>query len=176
MIDFLALFTNPGYGAILIVIAFLFVTVLLLGLNVWSKWHWGVKASMTLIAGLMFAGIYFSVLNMQGWPTTEQLPKDFQVVWYYADPPNARINKEGFIVLWILHDGKEIERRPRAYEIEYDKKIHKKLQRLRKAMQKGGIRGKRKGSPIKGKNAPPDATSDWLKFYKMPKPTPPIKR
>ena len=91
-----SIFAIPGFGEMALVAAMMFLAVLLLGLLVWSRWHWSIKASATLMTGLFFALTYFSIIEMQGWPTKAEMPEKFYLVWYYVDPPNKLINKEGF--------------------------------------------------------------------------------
>ena len=129
-----------------------------------------------MAAGLFFALTYFSIIEMQGWPTKDQLPEKFYLVWYYVDPPNKTIKKDGFIVVWTLEFKEKLGRKPRAYLIDYSLKMHKKLQQARKKMLKGEGRMIGENRKRKGKNPPPDSTDRELKFYNMPKAMPPSKQ
>ncbi len=169
------IFATPGFGEIALVLAMIFITVLLLGLLIWSNWHWSIKGSTTVAAGLFFVLTFFSIIEMQGWPTKDQLPEKFYLIWYYIDPPNKIINKEGFIVIWALEFNEKIGKKPRAYIMDYNLKMHKKLRKARKQMVGGIARlvGERKK---KGDHPPSDSTyKDDFKFYKMPPPNPPRK-
>ncbi len=170
------LFSTPGFGEIAIVSVCIFLTVLLLGLLIGSKWHWIIKSCATLLSGAIFALTYFSIIGMQGWPTTEFMPAQFEFLHYYADVPNPVIGKEGFLVVWMLYDTNEIGKKPRSFLMPYDKELHKKLLEAKKR-KAGGARIRGKISPNKKGTAKfkPDSTYEDLNFYNMPPPNPPRK-
>ncbi len=171
------IFAIPGFGEMALIAAMIFIVVLLLGLLVWSKWHWSIKASATVMAGLFFVLTYFSIIEMQGWPTDAQIPEKFYLVSFYVDPPNKVINKEGFIVIWTLEFKEKIGRKPRAYMVDYSLKLHKKLNKMRKGLQGGKPMIGERETKKKGMNRKPDSTyKDKFRFYKMPPPNPPSKQ
>lgn len=170
------IFAVPGFGEIALVAAMIFISVLLLGLLVWSRWHWSIKASATLIMGLFFALTYFSIIEMQGWPTKAEIPEKFHLIWYYVDSPNKQINKKGFIVIWALELNQKIGKKPRSYILEYNLEMHRRLQKAREQMLRGGSRMMGKRVKRKQIRSPDSTYKHSFKFYKMPPPNPPRKQ
>lgn len=177
MNDFSVMFSTPGFGEITLVVAMIFISVLLLGLLVWSTWHWGIKASATVMTGLFFALTYFAIIDMQGWPTKDPVPEKFQMIWYYADPPNKVTNKKGFIVIWALELQRKLGKKPRAHITGYSLKLHKQLQKARERMLKGKkkIMGNRRASTGQRSNSNSQETDEFI-FYDMPDPELPSKQ
>jgi hypothetical protein len=168
----LGAFSVPGTGEIFLTLAFIFTTVVLLGLFIRSEWGYPIKAAAISLAAIFYILIYFSIIGMQGWPTEASLPEDVEVVWGYVDPPNKKIGKDGFIVLWVLDRTDEsIGKKPRAHLLPYTKEMHKKIEEAKKEQQKGKKTGAKRRSKDKGKKGfvPPDATEKQdLMFYKLP--------
>ncbi len=171
--DFLTIFSTPGTGEIALVAILIFEVVLLLGLLIRSDWSWGIKATATIMAGVIFIISYFAILDMQGWPTVDTMPDKFELLSFYVDSPNPAIGKAGSIIIWTLEESDKIGTKPRAYSIDYDKKLHKKLQEAMKQKGDGGRMQGQKGK--KGKHPLSDATYDELFFYNMPIPPLPTK-
>lgn len=172
--EFYAVLSTPGSGEIALVAILVFVCVLLLSLLVRSKWNWIIKSTATIITGGLFALAFVSIIDMQGWPTTDTIPETFQFVGYYVDNPNPMIGKEGFIVIWILEMNKEIGKKPRSYIIPYSKEMHKKLQEAKKRRSAGqAIKGERINKKQRKGNFA--ESLDDLEFYDMPKPSLPPK-
>lgn len=172
--DYYTILSTPGTGEIALVAIFVFVCILLLSLLVRSKWNWIIKSMTTVITGGLFALVFFSIIDMQGWPTVDTMPDKFEFVGYYIDSPNPMIGKEGFVVLWILELNNEIGKKPRAYIIPYySKNLHKKLQEAKKR-RNAGQRMKGILSKKLIRNNRVDSFDD-LEFYDLPKPPLPIK-
>lgn len=171
--DFLTLFSTPGTGEISLVMILIFQIVLLLGLLIRSDWSWGIKATATLMAGVIFIISYFAILDMQGWPTVDTMPDEFELLSFYVDSPNPAIGKEGSIIIWTLEEGDKIGTKPRAYSIDYDKELHKRLQEAMKQMSEGSRMQGQKGK--KGNRQADSTYENEFFFYNMPMPPLPTK-
>ena len=183
--DFLTIFSVPGHAEILLVAAFVFVVVLLLGLHLKSTWHWSLKAGSTLLAGAFFVLLYTSVVSFQGWPTRDTLPEEFQLLHYEVSPPNKILHDEGFIVLWTYPINRPHGELPRAYQLDYDREFHQRLQQLGPRLKSGeriGVQNSRvirktqkpDGPKDKRKSHRPSRFKD-LQFFKLKKPQLPSK-
>ena len=81
----------------------------------------------------------YTYSNMLGHPSTQELPEDFLIISYIIKEPEL-------IYLWTVKHRNDI---PRAYQIPYEKNIHKKLLKMKKRIKQKGttgiqiIRGKR---------------------------------
>lgn len=176
MLDFLSIFSTPGIGEIALVAVFIFQSIILLGLLIGSNWHWRIKSFTTLISGLIFALTYFSIIDMQGWPTPSKMPDNIEYLSHYVDPPNKRIGKDGFIVVWMLYLENKIGKKPRAFQFPYSKEFHKKLEQAKKAKGENGRN--RVGiilKKIKKGKLRPDSTYKDSIIYNMPTPELPTK-
>jgi len=84
-----------------LVSAYVVIAVLLLSLNLASRWNWWVKAGAILVTGVFFVQAYLHTYALLGWPTDTELPKHFQVLWAKVENPNKFTGAEGAIFLWV---------------------------------------------------------------------------
>ena len=57
-----------------LVSAYVVIAVLLLSLNLTSRWKWWVKASAIIVTGCFFVQAYIQTYAVLGWPTDTELP------------------------------------------------------------------------------------------------------
>ncbi len=105
----------------LIVIAYVAIAVLLLSLNIASRWRWWVKGGAMAITGVFFVLSYFSVSSLLGWPDPDQLPERFQLLSTRVVEPNRAQGEVGAIYLWIelLNDDNVPSGQPLSYKVPY---------------------------------------------------------
>ena len=72
-----------GVGASYVVIA-----VLLLSLNLSSRWHWGVKAVAIAVTTGFFGVSFASITGLIGWPSQVRVPEHFQLHWATVVEPD----------------------------------------------------------------------------------------
>ncbi|MBE24678.1 MAG: hypothetical protein CMM33_04600 [Rhodospirillaceae bacterium] len=84
-----------------LVSAYVVVAVLLLSLNLTSRWKWWVKAAAIVVTGIFFIQAYIQTYALLGWPTDTDLPRHFQVLWAKVEDPNKFTGAEGAIFLWV---------------------------------------------------------------------------
>src|SRR6516164_6450569 len=58
-----------------IAISYVVIAVLLLSLNLASRWHWGIKASAIGVTTIFFGVSYGSIAGLIGWPSAARVPK-----------------------------------------------------------------------------------------------------
>ena len=114
--------------------------MLLLSLNLYSNWHWIVKAATTTLVVGFFVLSYHSYPAVLGWPTTREAPDQFYLHAVQVVEPDR-------IYLW----GTDLERGlrhtvPRAYGLPYSAKLHDKVNKAGRKL--------RKGLPVIGQLAP----------------------
>ena len=63
-----------------LVAAYVVIAILLLSLNLFSRWNWWVKAAAIIVTAGFFIGSYVFTSRLLGWPTNTQLPPHFQVL------------------------------------------------------------------------------------------------
>lgn len=117
--------------------------MLLLSLNLYSNWHWSLKATTTTLVVGLFVVTYHSYSGILGWPTTREVPNQFYLHAAQIDEPDR-------IYLW----GTDLDRgmgrtEPRAYGLPYTAKLHDKVNKASRKL--------RKGLPVIGQTAQADA-------------------
>ena len=114
---------------------FIFVIVLLLVLNLRTKFHWLIKLG-TIVLALVFYVITFNSLpGFYGWPTNESLPQKFRLVSMEIVEPRNEADA-GVIYIWAASLDDAVNR-PRAYQVAYSQELHSRLTQARKRMEFG---------------------------------------
>ena len=112
---------------ILIITGYILIGFLLLLFNLRTNIHWILKSSMIVVTALFYIFTYNSFKNILGWPSSDELPERFRLISAQVYEPNAIINSEGEIFLWITNmedlAGLGI---PRSYSFPYSKETHEK--------------------------------------------------
>jgi hypothetical protein len=142
--------TFIGTIAVYVVLA-----VLLVSLNIYSRWRWWLKAAAIIVTCGCFFLAYFSIAGMIGWPSSDHLPKRFSVVATRTVEPDRLQNRPGYVYLWVeeLNENSVPVTPPRGYELTYSPKLadnadaaQKKLNSGEEVMgqSSGGVEGKAK--------------------------------
>lgn len=127
-----------------ITIGFVLITTLVLWYIIGSKGHWVSKAAIILLSLYFCLSVGFSLNELMGWPTKEELPKKFFLHWAVVEEPDPKTGEEGSIFIWTkpldstrpkdqgwqdyllsFYDG---ESQPRAHELPYSRELHEQAQ------------------------------------------------
>lgn len=165
-----------------LIAAYVLVALLLLSINLYSRWPWWVKAGTIVLTSIFYVVTYFSFPPLLGWPTSAKLPERFRLVGAYVQEPNKATGVEGSIYLWAtgLAEGDEPEE-PRAYRLPYSNALHEKVAaasvKLRKGLAQLGETREEKGATPQH---PLDVSrggqkSVDIEFYDLPDPLFPEK-
>ena len=160
----------------LIIICYVFIGFLLILFNLRTNFHWVIKSSLILVTMTFYIFTYKSFTNLVGWPSNESLPERFRLISAQIYEPNALINSEGAIYLWVTNmDDLAGLGLPRSHEIPYNKELHKKISK--------SLVGLKNGVPQMGENTDQEekglissiinkekvtAVSTKLNFFDMP--------
>lgn len=114
-----------------LIAAYVIVAVLLISLNLYSNWHWLVKATTTTFVIGFFVVTFHSYSAILGWPTTREVPSQF---YLHA----VQVVEPTHIYLW----GTDLDRgmgntTPRAYGLPYSAKLHDKANKAGRKLRKG---------------------------------------
>ena len=121
-----------------ITLAFILLTSLILWFVIGSKGLWGLKAATILLTLYLCLSVNFSLENLFGWPSNQQPPKEFRVHWVVIKEPNKKTGDKGDVYVWVtdmnpkekddgsffIYFANENMYKPRAYRLEYSKKLH----------------------------------------------------
>jgi len=122
-----------------LVFCFLILAVLLLSLNLYTSFHWSVKAAAVVVVSAFYVLGYQSLMALLGWPTNQSLPEEFRLVGVQVYEPDKITLSEGAIYLWVSSMSDNAgQSTPRAYRIDYEENLHQKLARA-KVKDKGGV-------------------------------------
>jgi hypothetical protein len=102
-------------------IAYMVIGVLLLSMNLTSRFAWWIKASVIVVTCGFFIEVFFATKGLLGWPGTGQLPPRFQLLWTRVVEPDPKIHDPGAIYLWVeeLDENNVPSGTPRSFRIRY---------------------------------------------------------
>jgi hypothetical protein len=103
------------------VAAYIVIAILLLSLNLTSRWQWWIKGSSIVVTGLFFVGSYLAIVSMLGWPSEARPPAKFSVIATRVVEPNAFTGDPGAIYLWLeaLDENNVVSGQPRSFKLVY---------------------------------------------------------
>ena len=122
-----------------IVASYVLIAVLLLSLNLASRWHWGMKAAAIVITAGFFGVFFVSVTDLVGWPTEAHLPDHFQLHWATIVEPDKLNGLPGSIYLWIeaLDEDNMLTGTPRAFRVPYSRGLADRIGRAKERIEQG---------------------------------------
>jgi len=104
------------------VAGYVVLSILLLSLNLTSRWKWWIKGSAIIVTGLFFFLTYLSIASLLGWPAgLSKLPDRFALIHSHIVEPDPFTGDEGAIYLWVeeLDDENFVVGQPRAIRLAY---------------------------------------------------------
>ena len=121
-----------------LIAAYTVLAVLLLSINLYSKWSWQVKAITIIVTSAFYVISYFSFPPLLGWPTKQVLPSHFRLLSSEVHQPDKLRGTDGAIYLWL----KEVEDittyvLPRAYVLPYSSLLHERIIRVQSKIDHG---------------------------------------
>ena len=160
----------------LIIICYVILGFLLVLFNLRTSFHWGFKASMITVVTIFYILTYKSFKDLIGWPTGEPLPERFRLISAQIYEPNALINSEGSIYVWIT-DMNSLAGlgTPRSFQLPYAKTTHevvaKALVNIKNGVPQMGEKGEDEDTGIISSILDKKkvlSSSSKLNFYDMP--------
>lgn len=111
-----------------IIAAYTLIGLLLLSINLYSKWSWQVKALSIILTSAFYVITYFSFPPLLGWPTTQNPPSQFRLISAHVVQPNKETGEEGSVYLWLTGiENMNASQEPRAYQLEYSNELHERI-------------------------------------------------
>lgn len=114
-----------------LIIAYIALATVLLGMNLYSSWHWLVKIVTNGIVVVFFFVIYHSWPGVLGWPTARDLPEQFYLHAVLVAEPDH-------IYLWGTEFDHGLAKTiPRSYSLNYSPALHDKVDKATRKLKKG---------------------------------------
>ncbi len=116
-------------GAIIgLTAAYVALAVLLLSLNIYSRWPPWVKVGAVVLTGLLYYVTYLSLESFLGWPARASLPQKFMMLSGSIDEPDEETGSQGAIYIWAVSlDDDRLADDPRAYRVPYSRQSHEQV-------------------------------------------------
>jgi len=120
-------------------LSYVAVAVLLLSLNVASRWHSGVKAGAIAVTSVFFGISYASIAGLIGWPSEARVPEHFQLDWATVVEPDKLNGTPGTIYLWVeaLDENDTPAGTPRAFRVPYNRDLADRIGHAKERIEQG---------------------------------------
>jgi hypothetical protein len=120
-------------------LSYVALAVLLLSLNLTSRWHWGVKAIAVAITTAFFGISYTSIAALIGWPSEARVPERFQLDWATVVESDKLNGSPGSIYLWLeaLDENNSPAGTPRAFRVPYSRELADRIGHAKKRIEPG---------------------------------------
>src|SRR5687768_6155882 len=115
----------PTGSIIATVVTYLVIALLLLSLNLTSRWRWWIKGGAIAITGLFFLASFLVIKSLLGWPTQARMPARFELIASRVVEPDPFIGNPGAVFLWLeeLGENNLPNGRPRSYKLGYTEEL-----------------------------------------------------
>src|SRR5437667_1990631 len=122
-----------------IVASYVVIAVLLLSLNLTSRWHWCITAAAIAITTVFFGVYYVSIAGLIGWPSEARVPEHFQLHWATVVEPDKLNGLPGTIYLWVeaLDESNILAGTPRAFKVPYSRELADLIGRAKERIEHG---------------------------------------
>lgn len=122
-----------------VVASYVVIAVLLLSLNLASRWHWSIKATAIATTTAFFGISYVSIVGLIGWPSEARIPEHFQLHWATVVEPDKLNGLPGSIFLWVEALDKDDMPAgiPRAFRVRYSRELADRIVRAKERIEKG---------------------------------------
>ena len=120
-------------------LSYVVLAVLLLSLNLASRWQWSIKAAAIAVTTVVFGVSYTSIAGLIGWPSTARVPPHFQLDWGTVVEPDKLNGTPGSIFLWLeaLDENNLAAGTPRAFRVPYSRELAERIEHARERIEQG---------------------------------------
>jgi hypothetical protein len=134
------------------------LALLLLSLNIFSRWRWWVKGGVMIVTAGVFVGAYAVISGLIGWASPGMLPARFSLLHTYVEEPDKQRDFPGNIYLWVQEvDENQIPvSAPRAYVMPYVVETMRGVTKSQEMLDRGEkVLGESKTQVTAQSNRPP---------------------
>lgn len=129
----------PGTTILWVILLYVAIAVLLLSMNLTSRWRWWVKAAAIIVTGGFFVGSYFALVALLGWPSTDDPPPRFALLSTRVVEPDRVTGAAGVIYLWLeeIDENNIPSGKPRSYSLAYTQDFANAVSQARDLLANG---------------------------------------
>lgn len=120
-------------------ISYLSLAVLLLGLNISSRWSLRIRLVAVVLVSALYAVTWLGLGALRGWPTDEVMPAEFRLNWVQVNEPDKSTGATGAIYFWVReidvegHPANE----PRSFSLPFDAETAKSATEAQEELMSG---------------------------------------
>jgi len=93
---------------------------------------------------VFYVAHYLLLQQIQGWPSTEPLPRQFRLLAFDITEPDPVTGRDGRILLWVKTANDD---QPRVHQLNYRKSLHQELVTAGQRQAKGHLQIGTRGGP-----------------------------
>ena len=115
---------------LLLIFSYLLIATLLLLFCFYTSFTKKIKLWGVVLVTVFYFFSWNTYTNILGWPSAQNLPEEFRIIWVAVEEPKKETGKEGGLYLWVrlLDEAKIVHGKPRAYKLEWSEENYKKAQ------------------------------------------------
>lgn len=139
--------------------AYALLGILLLSLNITSRWRWWVKLGTILLTTVAFIGTYIAITGLLGWPSAQAMPERFSLLSARIIEPDKASGAPGRLFMWAEEvDAENLSiAEPRGYEVVYTVALAQMLREAQQSLLEGDqVLGESLKEPEAAEAATPD--------------------
>lgn len=104
---------------LLLILSYLLIASLLLVFCFYTSFSKKIKVGGVIFITVFYFFSWNTYTNILGWPSEEDLPDEFRIIWVVINEPNKEMRKEGDLYLWVrlMDEAKIVKGKPRAYKL-----------------------------------------------------------
>ena len=120
-------------------ISYVVIVVLLIVFCFYTDFSRRLKLASIFIISIFYVFSWRGYIGVLGWPTLEELPDDFNILWVVIQEPNKARSNEGELFLWIkeIDESKKPIGDPRSFKLKWNKENHRIAQDALHKLQEG---------------------------------------
>lgn len=127
--------TAQTLGTLGLTLAYIALAVLLLSLNLRSRWHWLVKGAAVVVTSAFYVLSYLAFQGLLGWPVRQAPPRHLELMAVHVQEPDKQAGEKGWIYLWLK--SRAHNEPPRAYAFPYTSAFHEVALKAARKLERG---------------------------------------
>ena len=93
-----------------------------------------IKLIIVLISGFFYIFHFNTLQSNMGWPVSQTVPDNFELLSWVIEEPNISQQKKGRIFIWTKQANHE---EPRAFKLKYTRNLHEQLNKAGARLEEG---------------------------------------